>query len=103
MHNDELNLNILRNIESLTSQKNLANEITIRVGKINNILKLLVEKAFIKTESVFENKNKNQYKYLLTEGGNNEKVLLRKYFIKIKKTEYKLLQAELDTYNMNTE
>lgn len=100
MKQNELNLNILKNIENLSSQKSLASDIGISVGKLNYVLKALIEKGFIKTEIFFANKNKNQYKYLLTEKGINEKILLTKHFIKRKKEEYELLQVELDKYEV---
>ena len=96
MQNEELTLSVLRNIDTIKSQKSLADELGISVGKVNYVLKALIEKGLIKAESFFENKNKNQYKYLLTEKGFKEKVLLTKNFIQRKKAEYEELQRELE-------
>lgn len=96
MHNEELTLSVLRNIDTLKSQKSLADDLGISVGKVNYVLKALIEKGLIKAENFFENKNKNQYKYLLTEKGFKEKVLLTKNFIQRKKAEYEELQRELE-------
>ncbi|ADN09557.1 MarR family EPS-associated transcriptional regulator [Sulfurimonas autotrophica] len=96
MHNEELTLSVLRNIDTLKSQKSLADELGISVGKVNYVLKALIEKGLIKAENFFENKNKNQYKYLLTEKGFKEKVALTKNFIQRKKAEYEELQRELE-------
>ncbi|MGD9554580.1 MAG: MarR family EPS-associated transcriptional regulator [Arcobacteraceae bacterium] len=98
MQHDELTLNILKNIETTSSQKSLAKELEISVGKVNYILKSLVEKGLIKAENFFANKNKNQYKYLLTKKGFHEKITLTQNFIDKKKKEYDELQKELQLY-----
>ena len=96
MHNEELTLSVLRNIDTLTTQKSLADELGLSVGKVNYVLKALIEKGLIKAENFFVNKNKNQYKYLLTDDGIKEKVSLTKKFIIRKKAEYEELQRDLE-------
>ena len=96
MHNEELTLSVLRNIDTLTTQKSLADELGLSVGKVNYVLKALIEKGLIKAENFFVNKNKNQYKYLLTDDGIKEKVSLTKKFITRKKAEYEELQRDLE-------
>jgi EPS-associated MarR family transcriptional regulator len=96
LQHDELTLNILKNIETTSSQKSLARELEISVGKVNYVLKALVEKGLVKAENFFANKNKNQYKYLLTKEGFQTKVELTESFIKRKKEEYEQLQNELE-------
>jgi EPS-associated MarR family transcriptional regulator len=96
LSNDELTLSVLRNIEALKTQRTLAEELGLSVGKVNYVLKALVEKGLIKAESFFANKNKNQYKYLLTEKGFNEKLQLTQKFIQRKKAEYDELVLELE-------
>jgi len=96
LQNEELTLSVLRNIDTLKSQKSLADDLGISVGKVNYVLKALIEKGLIKAENFFENKNKNQYKYFLTEKGFKEKVALTKNFIQRKKAEYEELQRELE-------
>lgn len=102
MQHDELTLNILKNIETTSSQKSLANELEISVGKVNYILKALIEKGFIKAENFFANKNKNQYKYLLTKKGFQTKIELTEKFIRRKKEEYEQLQKELQSMKGHT-
>lgn len=96
MYNEELTLSVLRNISETKTQKSLAQELGLSVGKINYVLKALVEKGFIKAENFFANKNKNQYKYLLTEKGIKEKIVLTEKFIEKKKKEYDELVKELE-------
>lgn len=101
MHQDELTLNILKHIENTPSQRSLANELQISVGKVNYVLKALIEKGFIKAENFFANKNKNQYKYLLTKEGFQTKIELTEKFIQRKKEEYEQLQKELEVMKGN--
>lgn len=101
MQNDELTLNVLRNIPELESQKLLATKLGLSVGKINYVLKALSEKGLVKAENFFANKNKNQYKYLLTAKGIQEKISLTEKFIEIKKREYDKLTEELENMNKN--
>ena len=98
MHKDELTLTVLRNITELKSQKSLADELGLSVGKVNYVLKALIGKGLIKAENFFANKNKNQYKYLLTQQGVQEKLELTEKFIERKKKEYDELRAELEEY-----
>ena len=96
MQNEELTLHILRHIEELQSQKSLAQKLQISIGKTNYVVKALIEKGFIKAENFFANKNKNQYRYLLTEKGIKEKVALTEKFIERKKAEYEELVWEME-------
>ena len=96
MHHEELTLSILRNITETKTQQTLASEIGVSVGKVNYVLKALIEKGFIKAENFFANKNKNQYKYLLTEKGIKEKIALTEKFIERKKKQYDELVLELE-------
>ena len=96
MQNEELTLQVLRHIETLQNQKSLAQNLQISIGKTNYVVKALIEKGFIKAENFFANKNKNQYKYLLTEKGIKEKIALSEKFIEKKKREYDELVREME-------
>ncbi len=99
MQNEEISLTILRKAEKIDSQKSLAKELGISVGKVNYILKALIEKGFIKAENFYKAKNKRKYKYLLTQKGIEEKITLTKKFIELKKAEYEELQRELESHS----
>ena len=60
------------------------------------ILKALTQKGLLKVENFYTNENKNQYRYLLTQAGMEEKIALTTKFIERKKAEYEILQAELE-------
>jgi len=97
MH-DELTLSILRNTENLKSQKSLADDLGYSVGKINYVIKSLIDKGFIKIDNFAKNPNKRSYKYLLTKNGLEEKINLTEKFVQRKKEEYENLQADLENY-----
>ena len=96
MSNEELELLLLKRAEGISSQKSLAKEIGFSVGKVNYILKALVDKGFIKAEIFLNAENKRKYSYFLTDDGLKEKVTLTKKFITRKKAEYEELQRDLE-------
>ena len=100
MTNEELQLSILRNITPSITQKSLADELGYSIGKINYVLKGLGEKGLLKVENFYNNQNKKQYKYLLTQKGIEEKIALTEKFIDRKKKEYDELVKELNMIKM---
>lgn len=95
-YKEELELNILRRVENTKTQHLLAKELGFSVGKINYVLKALVQKGFIKAENFANSTNKKQYRYLLTSEGFQAKIALTKRFIEYKKREYEELEKELE-------
>ena len=102
MNNEELELVILKSAERMDSQRSLAQEIGFSVGKVNYVLKALVDKGFIKADSFLNSQNKRKYSYILTDDGMKEKINLTKKFIIRKKSEYEELQMDLQSYQGNT-
>ncbi|MBL1244894.1 MAG: MarR family EPS-associated transcriptional regulator [Sulfurimonas sp.] len=100
MSNEELELLLLKRAEGISSQKSLAQEIGFSVGKVNYVLRALVDKGFIKAEMFLNAQNKRKYSYLLTEAGMAEKIALTKKFIVRKKAEYEELQRDLEADNL---
>ena len=104
MINEEAELAILRSVDKkVTNQKIIAVEIGYSVGKVNYVLNGLIKKGLIKAERFINSKQKQKYKYLLTEQGLKEKVALTEKFIERKKKEYDELQADLKRYEANGE
>ena len=89
-------LQILRNIKENISQPSIAKEVGFSVGKVNFILKALIEKGLVKTEKFIASNNKMKYNYLLTDEGIREKMHLTAKFIERKKAEYEMLQSEFE-------
>ena len=98
MKHEESELAVLRSIDTTKNQKTIAGEIGYSIGKVNYVLKGLIEKGFIKAERFINSDKKAQYKYLLTEKGFKEKVALTESYIIRKKKEYDDLQADLEAY-----
>jgi len=101
--NEEAELDILRSVGKVTNQKSIAAEIGYSVGKVNYVLNGLIKKGLIKAERFINSKQKQKYKYLLTEQGLKEKVALTEKFIEKKKKEYDQLQADLKRYKADSD
>ncbi|MDF1879486.1 MarR family EPS-associated transcriptional regulator [Sulfurimonas sp. SAG-AH-194-C20] len=96
MTNEYHDLQILRAIREDVSQPSMAKEIGFSLGKVNFILKELIEKGFIKAENFIASNNRRKYRYLLTDDGIKEKMQLTQKFIERKRKEYEELQKELE-------
>ncbi len=95
MNQEEIELQVLRSVDKITSQRTIADEIGYSLGKVNYVLKNLIDKGLIKTQRFVNSENKIQYKYLLTPKGIKEKIEITEKFIAIKKAEYDELEKEL--------
>ena len=92
-------LHVMQKVENITSQKELASEVGFSVGKVNYVIKALLEKGFIKVENFVKSSNKKAYKYILTTDGLKNKISLTEKYIAIKKLEYEKLQDSLELDN----
>ena len=96
--NDELRYRLLKQLEQNPelSQRQLASELGISLGKANYCLKSLIDKGWVKAGNFRRNPNKLQYGYLLTPRGIEEKAKVTLRFLKEKQEEYEHLQRELN-------
>ena len=78
------------------SQRQLASELGISLGKTNYCLKALIDKGLVKAGNFRRNPNKLQYGYLLTPKGFEEKAKGTLRFLKKKQQEYEQLQREIE-------
>lgn len=81
------------------SQRQLANELGLSIGKTNYCLRALVGKGLVKAANFRNSRNKLAYAYLLTPQGLEEKARLTAEFLKIKLAEYEALRAEIAELN----
>jgi EPS-associated MarR family transcriptional regulator len=95
---DEYRYKILKMLESnpAVSQRELAEQLGISLGKVNFCLKALVNVGLLKVTNFRNNKNKLAYMYLLTPSGIEEKALITMRFLKNKITEYESIKNEID-------
>ena len=91
-------LNILRSIANHpdSSQRNLAKNIGLSLGKLNYCLKALKEKGLVKAKNFKNNKNKKNYLYILTPKGISAKTKLTINFMNLKMKEYDELKKEIE-------
>ena len=101
MNNDEKlkqeHFDLLRKIKNKpnSSQRELAQDMGLSLGKLNYCLKALKAKGLIKIKNFQKNPNKINYLYVLTPKGIAEKTKLTINFMKKKLKEYDELKTEL--------
>lgn len=78
------------------SQRDLARELGISLGKVNYCLQALLGKGLIKAMNFKNNKNKIAYSYLLTPKGVDQKAKLTVDFLKRKEKEFEALKSEIE-------
>ncbi|MEB0140835.1 MULTISPECIES: MarR family EPS-associated transcriptional regulator [unclassified Undibacterium] len=75
------------------SQREIAAELGVSLGKTNYCLKALLEKGWLKMQNFHGSSNKLAYAYLLTPSGIVEKSAITARFLKRKMQEYEHLQT----------
>ena len=93
-HTDILLLRTLEQNPTLT-QRAVAAEIGMSLGKVNYCLNKLIEKGLIKANNFRHSDNKKSYAYLLTPKGVEEKRRLTISFLQHKMEEYDRLESEI--------
>jgi EPS-associated MarR family transcriptional regulator len=104
MLTDEYRYKILKLIEANPeiSQRELAEQLHVSLGKANFCIKALVQIGLIKVNNFRNNKNKMAYMYLLTPKGIEEKTLITLRFLKSKTEEYEALRLIIDELKSET-
>lgn len=97
MLNDEYRYKILKCLESNPeiSQRELAGELDISLGRVNYCIQALIEKGLVKANNFRNSKNKKGYAYLLTPRGLEDKARMTVQFLKIKVAEHEALTKEI--------
>ncbi len=98
MLTDEYRYKILKRLKTNPelSQRELAQELGISLGKANFCIKALVQKGLLKVNNFRNNQNKTAYLYLLTPHGIEEKSRVTLRFMKYKMDEYEALKLEIE-------
>ena len=94
---EEAHLKLLRLIESRPhlTQRQVARELDMSLGKVNYCVKALIDKGWIKARNFRNNKNKLSYAYLLTPRGIEQKAVITLHFLRRKVEEYETLKKEI--------
>ena len=90
-------LRVLREIEAdpEMTQRALSLRLGLSLGKINFLVKALIEKGLIKAENFKNSKNKSAYLYSLTPHGIEQKTKAAYLFLKRKIEQYEKLEAQI--------
>ena len=102
MLSEEVRYKLLKLLEPnpQLSQREVARELGISLGKVNYCLKALVDKGWIKAANFRNSQNKTAYAYLLTPRGIEEKARVTARFLQIKVREYEALKDEIEEIRM---
>ena len=98
MLTDEYRSKILRLLEAYPeiSQRELARELGVSLGKANYCLQALMQKGLVKADNFKNSNNKKAYMYFLTRKGIAEKARATTRFLERKMAEYEALQREIE-------
>ena len=77
------------------TQRELSTRLGLSLGKINFLVRAMVEKGFIKADNFKNSKNKIAYLYYLTPKGFEEKTKITYRYMKRKMVEYEKLEEEI--------
>jgi EPS-associated MarR family transcriptional regulator len=102
---DESRYKILRLLEASPnlSQRDVARELGMSLGKVNYSLRALVRRGWIKVANFKNSNNKAAYLYLLTPGGVEAKATLALAFLRMKMDEYDRLGMEIENVRREIE
>ena len=97
MIKQELEYRVLKQLEQNpnTTQRELAQELGISLGKTHYLLRSLIKVGWVKLDNFKRSNNKLGYAYLLTPTGVVEKAKITKDFLKRKEAEYQQLKKEI--------
>lgn len=93
----EMHYKLLRLVQANPemSQRDIARELGISLGKVNYCLRALIKKGWIKASNFTNSQNKAAYMYLLTTRGIEQKAVLTVQFLQVKVREYETLRQEI--------
>lgn len=98
INQSEIELEILRNIEAnpYLTQRQVAEDLNISLGKTNYIIKALINKGWVKIDNFKKSDNKIKYLYNLTPRGLFQKTRITKEFLQRKAEEYASLKEDIE-------
>lgn len=104
MNNSSL-LGVLRLLDEspLRTQRQMAYELGMSLGKANYLLRALLDKGFVKVQNFRKSGNKLGYVYLLTPEGAAAKAELTRHFLERKRVEYDALRLEIERLQRESE
>ena len=85
------------------TQREMARELGVSLGKTNYCLRALLGKGFVKVQNFRNSTNKRAYAYLLTSEGVAAKAALTRQFLARKRQEYDALKLEVERLQQESE
>ena len=98
INHSEIELEILRNLEKnpKQTQRQIARDLGMSLGKTNYLIKALLDKGLLKVNNFRTSDNKLGYLYLLTPEGMETKTKLTMLFLQRKSKEFDRLKKEME-------
>jgi EPS-associated MarR family transcriptional regulator len=98
-------LGVLRLLDTTPqlTQRAIALELGISVGKANYCVRALIANGFVKAQNFRNSTNKRAYLYLLTPEGVRARASMARLFLARKREEYDALRLEVDRLQAETE
>lgn len=102
---DPSQLSVLRLLDESPSrtQREMAQELGMSLGKANYVLRALLGKGFVKIQNFRNSSKKRGYAYLLTPEGVAAKAELTRHFLARKMEEYDALRLEIERLQAESE
>ncbi|MEF8710884.1 MAG: MarR family EPS-associated transcriptional regulator [Candidatus Accumulibacter propinquus] len=96
---EQVQLHILKIVEEKPeiSQRQLAERLGVSLGKINYLLRALLDKGHIKAGNFLRAEDKLKYAYLLTPEGMSAKLQLTRSYLARKELEYLAMKSEIES------
>ena len=85
------------------SQRKIAAQMGISLGKANYCIKSLINRGFLKAQNFYKSDSKAAYMYILTPRGWDEKKIVTYRFLQRKMDEYEKIHAEIEHLKSETE
>jgi EPS-associated MarR family transcriptional regulator len=97
MLSDEVRYKLLKVLEEQPglSQRDVARELGLSLGRVNYCLNALIERGLVKASRFKNSQNKAAYMYLLTPSGLHHKARVTARFLEWKLREFEELRAEI--------
>lgn len=98
MLTEEMRYRLMRLLEANPemSQRDVARNLGVSLGKVNYCLRALVKRGWLKAANFKNSRNRAAYMYLLTPRGIEEKARVTVRFLQMRLREYDALRAEIE-------
>ncbi|MCG5528479.1 MULTISPECIES: MarR family EPS-associated transcriptional regulator [Halorhodospira] len=105
MDSEELHLQVLRLLDHNPnlSQRQIARELGLSVGKTNYAVRAVISRGWVKAQNFSSAPDKRRYLYRLTPAGVSEKAQLAYRHLQRKRAEHERLMAEIEALRAEIE